>query len=289
MSDQQDDKFFDQCKMKASAFAQRIGALTCGVADVEAFVEAPEGYRPEDLLPGARSVVVIGGSPPRAGDWISPTPELQETMGTGDRVNNMGRKMAKYIENELGYYALFVPPGLSRGNRPFLSIMYAAELAGCGSRSLAGPILHPEFGMLYYTAVITTLPLPPDRRLQDRVCPSPTCVEMWEEQKTVPCIRVCPASDGGCLDGKLAEDRYQDRTYDVHRCTTRVYDHWIPRFQKTLEQALNVDDKEARKMILYGTAFTRTLWAITYSASNQAQCFECMRVCPVGLEHRTKK
>ena len=98
-----------------------------------------------------------------------------------------------------------------------------------------------------------------------------------------------PASDGGCLDGKLAEDGYRDRTYNAHRCTTRVYDHWIPRFQKTLEQALNVEDKEARKMILYGTAFTRTLWAITYSASNQAQCFECMRVCPVGLEYRTKK
>ena len=28
--------------------------------------------------------------------------------------------------------------------------------------------------------------------------------------------------------------------------------------------------------------FTRTLWAITYSSSNVAQCFECMRVCPAA-------
>ena len=102
-------------------------------------------------------------------------------------------------------------------------------------------------------------------------------------------IQVCPARDGGCLDGELDGDRYQNRTYDAPRCTTRVWNHWIPRFQKTLEGALNIEDKEARKMILYGTAFTRTLWSITYSASNQAQCFECVRVCPVGLEHRTKK
>ena len=54
MSDQQDSKFFSQCKTDASGFAQRIGALTWGVADAEAFSEAPEGYRPEDLLPGAR-------------------------------------------------------------------------------------------------------------------------------------------------------------------------------------------------------------------------------------------
>lgn len=283
------DADYQGLKEQVYSYGTHIGALTVGVADAHAFTEAPEGYRPEDLLPGAKTVVVLGGSPPRAGDWISPLPELQETMGTGDRVNAMGRKMASFIEDKLGYYALFVPPGLNRGNRPFLSIMYAAELAGCGTRSLAGPILHQEYGMLYYTAVVTTLPLPPDKPLAKPVCPSPSCIEMWQKEKTVPCVKVCPAKQGGCLDGRIENDRYVERLYDIQRCTTRVYNHWIPAFQKTLEEALNVSDQEARKMILYGTSFTRTLWAITYSASNQAQCFECIRVCPVGLEYRTKK
>jgi hypothetical protein len=112
---------------------------------------------------------------------------------------------------------------------------------------------------------------------------------MWQREGTVPCVKTCPIDDGGCLGGEIADGRFGARRYDRARCTTRVYNHWIPGFQKGLEQALDTTDKEKRKMILYGSAFTRTLWSITYSASNQAQCFECMRVCPVGLEYRTKK
>ena len=49
------------------------------------------------------------------------------------------------------------------------------------------------------------------------------------------------------------------------------------------------DTPEKRKMMLYGSFFTRSLWSITYAAQSQAQCFECMRVCPVGKAHRTKR
>jgi NAD-dependent dihydropyrimidine dehydrogenase PreA subunit len=42
-------------------------------------------------------------------------------------------------------------------------------------------------------------------------------------------------------------------------------------------------------MILYGSFFTRTLWSMTYAAQSQGQCYECVRVCPVGQAYRTKK
>ena len=46
------------------------GARVVGIAAAEAFRAAvPEGYRPEDILPGARSVVVAGGDGPTAGAW----------------------------------------------------------------------------------------------------------------------------------------------------------------------------------------------------------------------------
>jgi hypothetical protein len=48
-------------------------------------------------------------------------------------------------------------------------------------------------------------------------------------------------------------------------------------------------DPERRKMILYGSFFTRTLWAMTYSAQSQAQCYECIRVCPVGTDRYGKR
>ncbi|GIX47355.1 MAG: hypothetical protein KatS3mg131_1566 [Candidatus Tectimicrobiota bacterium] len=284
-----DEPEVQQAKAEVQAFARQGGALVCRVADAEAFTAAPEGFRPADLLPRAKRVVVIGGAPPRAGDWASPVVAQLESMGTSDRINALGLKVAKFIEERFGYYALFVPPGVNKGNRPFLSIALAAELAGCGTRSLAGPVLHPEYGMLFYAAIITTLPLPVDGPLSTPVCPAPECVRMWDAEGTTPCLRVCPIDEGGCLGGTLVEGRLHTRRYDSARCTTRVYTYWIPGFQKALEAALNEPDKERRKMILYSSFFTRTLWSLTYAAQSQGQCYECMRVCPVGLAYRTKK
>ena len=116
--------------------ALRGGAVVCRVADAAAFDMAPEGFRPGDLLPNAKRVVVLGGAAPRAGDWASSLHEHQETMGTSDRINALGLKIAKYIEEQFGYYGLFVPPGINKGNRPFLSVALAAELSGCGSPSV---------------------------------------------------------------------------------------------------------------------------------------------------------
>jgi hypothetical protein len=139
------------------AAALKAGAVVCGVADAAAFdAHAPPKQRPADLLPGARSVVVVGGAQPRAGDWAATSRAVLETMGTTERIQSVGRRLAQLIESELGYYALFVPPGTVSGDRPFLSLMLAAELAGVGSRSLAGPVLNREHGFLYWSAVITT-------------------------------------------------------------------------------------------------------------------------------------
>jgi hypothetical protein len=270
-------------------FARKGGALVAGVADATAFDEVPEGQRPTDLLPNASSVVVVGGSQPRAGDWLCPLPEHQETMGTTHRITDLGLKVARFIEDHFGYYALLVPPGVNTGNRPFLDLTLAAELAGCGSRSLAGPALHPELGFMYYSAVVTTLPLPADVPLDPPACPAPACLEMWRDDGTTPCLKVCPIDDGGCLGGSIDDGRVVERRYDSARCTSRVYTYWIPGFQKLLDAAVGESDPRKRKMILFSSAFTRTLWGMTYSNQSQAQCFECMRVCPVGLEHRTKR
>jgi epoxyqueuosine reductase QueG len=268
-------------------FAERGGAVAVGFADATSFdAAAPEGYRPTDLLPGARCVVVVGGGAPRAGDWASPLAEHQASMGTSDRIHSLGLKVAKQIEAELGHYALFVPPGVNKGNRPFLSIALAAELAGCAGPSLAGPLLHPEHGLLYYSAIVTTYDFPCDEPLAQSPCPAPACVDMWQAEGTAPCVAVCPIDDGGCLGGEVVEGRFANRRYDRERCTSRVYTHWVPGFQKGLEAALDENDPERRKMILYSSFFTRTLWSMTYAGQSQAQCYECMRVCPVGAAER---
>ncbi len=269
----------EQVKRGALSF----GAQACGIAAAAAFEEeTPAGFRPRDLLPNARSVIVVGGAQPRAGEWMSPSVDTMTTTSTADRINSVARKLAQEIENRYGYYALFVPPGTRKGNQPFLSLMLAAELAGLGTRSLAGPMLHPVYGFLYYAAVLTTLPLDADGRLSEPVCPAPTCLEMWEREGTTPCLSICPAASGGCLGGKIDNGRLVETYYNRDRCHTRVYTNWIPGFQKVLEEAMSEEDREKRKMLLFGNFFTSTLWSLTFSAQSQGQCFECMRVCPVG-------
>ncbi len=92
---------------------------------------------------------------------------------------------------------------------------------------------------------------------------------MWEAEGATPCTRVCPLGDGGCLDGRIENGRLVERRYDAARCTSRVYTHWIPGFQKGLELALDQEDPEARKMVLYSSHFTKTLWSMTYAAQSQ--------------------
>src|SRR2546425_9403845 len=58
------------------------GARVVGVAGAEAFrAGVPEGFRPEDILPGARSVVVAGGDGPTAGAWRCPDHRVMEITG----------------------------------------------------------------------------------------------------------------------------------------------------------------------------------------------------------------
>ncbi len=268
------------------AFALRSGALVMGVADAEAFTAVPEGKRPTDYLPGAKSVVVMGGAQPRAADWQSPKYEHMEVSSTTDRISALGNRVATHIERTYGYYALNVPQALDKGRQPFLSMSLAAELAGCGSASLAGPVLHPDYGFMYYSAVITTLALDPDPQPETPACPAPQCVDMYDEIGKTPCMAVCPIEDGGCIGGTLEDGRVASRQFDQARCTTRVQTYWVPGFQKTMEKLFDEDDRDQRRMILNSTLMTRTLWSMTYANISQGQCFECMRVCPVGADKR---
>ena len=102
-------------------------------------------------------------------------------------------------------------------------------------------------------------------------------------------MNICPIDNGGCIGGRIDQGRVVERKFDQARCTTRVETYWIPGFQKVLEETLNETDKERQKMKLYSSLFTRTLWSMTYANISQGQCFECMRVCPVGQKHRVKQ
>jgi epoxyqueuosine reductase QueG len=209
-----------------------------------------------------------------------------EITGYDLRENVAIHAMCDYIERDLGHYAVQAPSLPVHGHEPPMSMMHAAELAGLGSRSFAAHIiLNPEYGLLYYAALITTLPLEPSPPLDAPACPHPGCVAMYKRIGTTPCLRVCPA----CLSGTVKDARMETSTYDREKCHSRAQTYGIGSFQKGLLAVVNEDDADRRREMINSDFFVKSIQSLGFFRDSIAQCFECMRVCPVGRKHRKLK
>lgn len=268
------------------------GADVVGIADPRAWEEhVPEGYRPYDILPGARSVIVVGSRGPTAGAWRSPNHRVMEINGYDFRNDAASHRIADAIEQQYDHQAIQSPALPTGGHLPPMSMMLAAVLAGLGTRSLAANIiLNPKYGLLYYSACITTLELEYDHMLEQDVCPHHMCVESFRRFGKTPCMAACPAEDGGCLDGSIDEQgRIEYSYYDRERCVSRAMNFGINSFQKALAQIVAEQDTERQTTMVHSDFFSRSCSAITHYKESVAQCFECMRVCPIGRSERKLK
>ena len=232
------------------------------------------------MLHGARSVIVVGGGKLNAGAYKSPAGNIAGYISSVkvSAVQRIAFKLADYIEQEFGYYAIYNARDLSSLSDEGLDDQLCAELAGLGVRAIAANrVLNPKYGFLHYSTVITTMPLRPDRPMQEQVCPDSECVEMYSKYGTTPCMRACPECLYAVLDdGRIREFRFNKVLHNVRSQTTST-----SAFQRLLLEAINEEDKERRKMILLGNFFSRTVRAMAYKYNLSETCVECMRVCPV--------
>ena len=269
-----------------------FGADVVGIAPVDRWEpHVPEGHRPADLLPGARSVVVVGARGPTAGAWRSPNPRVMEVLGLDFANDRAIAALTGWIEATHRHQAIQAP-GLSvAGHMPPFSYMLAAVLAGLGTRSFAANIvLNPRYGLLYYSACITTLELEPDQMLEQDVCPAPMCVKLYAASGKTPCLAVCPSDEGGCLDGTIGPDgRIASSSYDRERCVSRAMNFGPVAFQKVLADLVDDPDAERRQAKVHSDFFSRACSGVAFYKESVAQCFECMRVCPVGRAERKLK
>ena len=203
--------------------AIELGADIAGVAPVERFIGGgaasvdsagsylPTGYAPEELLPGARSVVVVAV---RVLDGVlaSSLEPIETTYAYGTfgyvhlnrRLGAISYDLASHLES-LGWPSLPLGAcGVSRLDRPayedgrtvgplqsIFSLKRAAVLAGVGWRSRSGLVATARCGTrVRLGAVITTAPLSGSPMLEGAPCP-PGCRL---------CLQACPmgaiGSDG---------------------------------------------------------------------------------------------
>ena len=274
----------ERAKEEILAYCLRKGALAAGVADIDVVERiAPEGHRPSDLWPRARSIIALGVGGQTQGAWSVPAKALGYFGSTETRAYTVAYGCAFFIENAYGKRAIYCPPDMDpeAGPRtPFQSLKLHAEVAGIGARSLAGDILlHPEFGYMYFASVFTELELPPDRPMEENPCPAPSCVELFRKVGQTPCMKFCPVQ---CLSGDIDEEgRQREMRYDMAACAdmTQQYEA-VP---DVLSEMLRADDEAEREDLMYGPD-NKILWykMSVGSGGLLAQCFECMRVCPIA-------
>lgn len=150
-----------------------LGADVCGVANVTAFDGAPEGFRPTDIYPACKSVIVFAKPLPKGSVVVNPRIVYE-------RFNEMGKieldRIAYHAASriEATYRDAVVVP--IPGDNPYdswnpekmegrglISMKHAAALAGIGTIGKSTLLLNRRYGnLLGLGAVLTNLDLPTD-------------------------------------------------------------------------------------------------------------------------------
>jgi len=275
-----------EAEVRIKRYAIECGASVAGIASVEDINRyAPEGHRPDDILPNAKSVVVTGGPLYTKGAWRSPTPRITILTEAYPLIRKaVALKVVNLLEREYAHYAIFYEGQTESGHNPFLSLKLCAEMAGLGTRALAGGvILNRNYGLLNFNCVITTMPLKPDGPQKDSVCPYPSCVKMWDAKKTTPCLTACPT----CLSGQLENGRIKWMQFRRYLCEPRAQTTSTTAFRQKLLEIINEKDPEKRKQLIYGDFFGRIIRSIAFSSELIGGCIECLRYCPVCMKANT--
>lgn len=72
--------------------------------------------------------------------------------------------------------------------------------------------------------------------------------------------------------------------YRQDLCYTRAQSCSQDALQKLLLTAINEPDPENRRAILLGSHFVRAVRSVAYSSELSAQCFNCLKRCPLVLQ-----
>lgn len=196
--------------------ARSQGIVDIAVASAESWVTdgftnglIPEGSRPTDILPDARSVIVFGI--PIQKTIIDTTPSIyyNHLYNLTNQYLDLSAERLVLELNILGHHAVYVPrdgyhgiTGLMKGQNSFFSHRHAAYLAGMGSFGYNNMLLTEKYGpRVRITSIITSAELPAGKPMEKQLC---TGCRL--------CTRMCPAK-------AVPDEDYPLKLVDKQACT----------------------------------------------------------------------
>jgi epoxyqueuosine reductase QueG len=220
----------EQAAQELEDYACGLGALLYGVASVDMYRDQfPDKPQPDQFVPGARSIVLVGMPFTQGVMETVVKHELSGLQASSRDVLQSGRapvrgaerffltvendmldheitlmayKVARFIEGK-GHRAMYLPTSKKSDRRFWTAPFYhmpAMYLAGLGTLGLNACIVTPEFGPgVWVTSIITDLELPAGQPLEEEAC---THCRL--------CVENCPVN---ALDGEGWKDVYRCPTY----------------------------------------------------------------------------
>jgi len=264
--------------------ATENGVDLFGVAPVGRMRNAPEGHRPEDILPEAKSIIAMAIKIPYAAvraNHLAHTRKKRELLYLyqsyvkllNDTLNSAAFTLCKYLE-DLGFFAAPMLAGAPYNAKDLMGLLsnrHAAVAAGLGEFGWNGLLLTPEYGPRVRLATVLTKAEVEPRPLYSgpKLCNRTQCSI---------CIKVCPMKaipeDKSVtveIDGKVFE--YAERK--KWRCTLSVM-HAPPYFE--MEKVEIPEDPTPEDYLRVLGLESRWLKQERVGS----MCARCLVECPVG-------
>lgn len=269
--------------------ALKHGMDLCGIASTDRFNGSPEGRHPCDILPGCKSVIVVGV---RLLDGIIQANFRTFEDGRRDLKGLYGTygyaflpnfeltyacyAVAQYIERTTGAIATPCSTGpMTNGLQ--LSIRHAAVAAGLGEFGWMSIVLTPEFGPRNrFGVILTQLELEPDPLYSGK--------QLCQPEKCGICTKVCPT-------GALSDVGSSDR----HHCTIgeRHFEYGKVNWEKCQIGTLGLKKETGGEEDYLATSDPtpqQILDAVYRMPINESglqhhtshNCGKCLSYCPVG-------
>lgn len=199
-----------------------LGADLCGVAGVDRFEEAPQGFHPLDVLPICKSVISFAVRFP-VGALLcdTPVPYTRIRNSLTPKMDAIALNMCIELEKR-GIVSVPIPTNESLWDektgrwRSIISQKHAAQAAGLGTIGRHSLLITPRYGsMVWLGCILCDVEIEPDEVLAD------VCVNCNK------CVQACPVNalekeelnQQACWDNAFGEDeKLQAWVISCHKC-----------------------------------------------------------------------